>query len=1007
MSMLQPLFGDIYTLPDHEREVIDINLEWRFYRGDASGAESPSFNDVDWPVIMLPHTWNNLDGQDGADDYYRGTGWYRKHLIVDSQYQGKKVYIRFGAANTMADVYINGQHLGQHRGGYSSFIYDISSHVNFGTDNVIAVKVNNAFTTEVPPDSADFTFFGGIYRDVHMLVTDLVHIDPTDYASPGVYIKQTNVGQSSADVQVKTLLRNDTGSSRNIDVRSVITESDGTIVDTLVSGVSIGAGSSQDVIQNTTISNPHLWNGLSDPYLYKVYVEVVEAEVVKDLVTQPLGLRYFSIDPNTGFALNGQYLDLRGVNKHQDRLNKGNTVSKEDQEEDNELMLEMGCTMVRFAHYQHRDYTYQLCDESGLVAWAEIPMVNKIHDNTAFYDNAKQQMRELIRQNYNHPSIIFWGLYNEITMYSGPDPTPLVEQLEQVAKEEDDTRLTTGAANPNDTHPTSWVPDTVAYNRYYGWYDDNIGGFQNWADSFHASYPNVPIGVSEYGAGSSIYHHEVNPPRPSPWGNWHPEEYQNYYHETYWIVMKSRPFLWCKLIWNGFDFAADQRGEGDALGRNDKGMITYDRKVKKDCFYWYKANWSSEAVVYITSRRFTPRTSQTVDVKVYSNCDSVELFVNNQSQGSSSGADRMFHWGSVVLQTGWNQIKAVGSRGGQTYTDVCYWQYGSSESKPGYVPDATITQPSPGETISSGSIIAIDTDANDSDGQVEQVSFYANQELIGTDTSASGGWSYDWLPQEHGGYELVAEAVDNNQNPWRSEPVYIIVGGSDTIMVNFQPVGSTVPIGYLVDSGLSFGDRGNGYHYGWNSANDNTRDRNTLADLRLNTLNHLNDFTWELDLPKGTYNIYAMMGDPDHTDSRHHLKLEEGHFLDQDREDHLDVYSAPVHVHDGKLTMSKGRDAVNSKINCVIINPVSVDAPEAPSDVTAVLLAGPVVELQWTDNSDDEEGFIIQRKPWMGSQEWGTITVLPANGSPPTMQYTDTENLCGMLEYHYRIGAFK
>ncbi len=1006
MSMVQMTQAVTYSLPDHEREVVNINPDWRFYKGDVGGAESTGYNDSGWPVIALPHTWNSLDGQDGANDYYRGTGWYRKHLFIDSAYSGKKIFIRFGAANTMADVWVNGHHMGHHRGGYSAFIYDITSRVNFGNDNVIAVKVNNAFTTEVPPDSADFTFFGGIYRDVNMLVTDPVHINPTDLASPGVYIKQTNVSSSSANVEVRTLLRNDTGSSRTVTVRSVITESNGTIVDTLTSNISIGANSGQDVVQSTTISNPRLWNGLSDPYLYKVHVEVAEGPVVKDLVTQPLGLRYFSIDPNTGFSLNGQYLDLRGVNKHQDRQNKGNTVSREDQEEDNDLMLEMGCTMVRFAHYQHRDYTYQLCDETGLVAWAEIPMVNKIHDNTAFYDNAKQQMRELIRQNYNHPSIIFWGLFNEITMYSGPDPTSLVEQLEQVAKQEDDTRLTTGATNPNDTHPTSWVPDTIAYNRYYGWYDDNIGGFQNWCDSFHAAYPNVPIGVSEYGAGSSIYQHQENPPRPSPWGNWHPEEYQNYYHETYWIAMKSRPFLWCKLIWNGFDFAADHRAEGDALGRNDKGMITYDRKVKKDCFYWYKANWSSEPVVYITSRRFTPRPSQTVEVKVYSNCDSVELFVNNQSCGSRSGSDRIFKWTGMGLQDGWNQIKAIGSRGGQTYVDVCYWQYGTSTSKPGYLPNVVITQPSPGETLNAGSVVSVTADASD-DGGVNEVRFYANLELVGTDTSSSGGWSINWLPESRGGYELVAEVVDNNQNPWKSEPVYVVIGGSDTIMVNFQPDGSPLPPDYLKDSGLPYGNRGNGYTYGWNSTNENARDRNREADQRIDTLNHFYDFTWELELPAGTYNVYTMMGDPDHTDSRHNLKLEEGHFIDQDREDHLDIYSAPVHVHDGRLTVSKGRDAVNAKINCIVVDPLSVDLPAAPSDLSATLVAGPSIELTWQDNSDDEDGFIIQRRPWMGVDQWGTVDMLLSHGSTGLMQYTDTAGLYGVIEYRYRGGAFR
>lgn len=685
-----------FTPPASNRADLILNDTWKFNRADVAGAENVGFDDSAWAAISLPHTWNNLDGQDGGNNYYRGIGWYRRHYTVDGSYTNRQLFLKFDGANIIATVYVNGALVGEHQGGFSAFVFDVTTNINVGADNVIAVKVNNAFNADIPPLSADFTFYGGIYRDVHLLVTDKLHVSLLDYGSPGVYLKQTNVSSNSADLQITTKLRNDSAIATNVTVTTVIVDAATNIVTTLVSNQTIAASSNLDVIQNTIISTPHLWNGRADPYMYQAYVMVSDGVATNDLVRQPLGFRYFSVDINTGFYLNGQYLDLRGANFHQDRLNKGWAISEADQQEDIDIILEMGSTFVRLSHYQHPQRTYDLCDQTGLIAWSEIALINYITSSVNFSNNASQQLIETIRQNYNHPSVCFWGIYNEILLTSGPNPRPLVIALNQLAKAEDPTRLTTDAICCADNYdPLNWYTDTAAFNMYYGWYNGTYNDFGGAADVKHAAGTR-PMGVSEYGAGASIYQHLENPPQPanasSP-GVPHYEEYQNLLHEATWQQMKVRPYLWSKAIWNMFDFAADGRNEGDTPGRNDKGIVTYDRQTRKDTFYWYKANWTTNGFVYISSRRFTPRVTSTVEVKVYSNCDSVELKINGASQGSLTSSNRIFRWTDRALASGTNTVLAIGTQGSLLSTDTVSWVRANAVNSGGgavgsFAPDA-------------------------------------------------------------------------------------------------------------------------------------------------------------------------------------------------------------------------------------------------------------------------------------------------------------------------------
>ena len=510
-----------------------------------------------------------------------------------------------------------------------------------------------------------------------MLTTDSFHVDVEDFASAGVYITPANVSAASADLSARVRVKNAGATDARANVLLVLVDARGTLVQQLVTAATVGAGMTTDVILTGTVATPHLWNGRIDPYLYTAYVQVGHDENVAyaptDVVSQPIGFRAFAVDPDTGFSLNGQPYDLHGVNRHQDRLDMGWAITNREHDQDMALIVEMGATAVRLAHYQHAQHFYDLCDRDGIVAWAEIPLVNGITASQAFTDNAHQQMTELIRQSFNHPAIVFWSIGNEQRSDDAATNT-LLGDLATLVTTEDPSRLSAYAhCCTSDTGGLPSHTDVVGYNEYFGWYGGNYNQFGGWADGLHAARPGKPIAVSEYGAGAALTQHADNPTPPLPAGPFHPEEYQALLHEATWKQIAARPFLWGKFVWTMFDFGVDDRNEGDTPGRNDKGMVSYDRQTKKDAFFWYKANWSSDPFVYITGRRFNPRTTATIDVKVYSNLDSVSLTVGGVALPAKTSTDHIFIFPAVPLAAGDNQVEATATGGAVTATDSVTW----------------------------------------------------------------------------------------------------------------------------------------------------------------------------------------------------------------------------------------------------------------------------------------------------------------------------------------------
>jgi beta-galactosidase len=647
---------------------------WRFLRADVLDAQAPSFDDstADWQSVDVPHTYNALDGQDGGSNYYQGVAWYRRHLAAPTSDAGARMYLEFDAANSVADVYLNGVYLGQHRGGFARFRFD-ATHAWVSGDNVLAVKVDNALAPDVAPLSADFTFFGGLYRDVKLVAVAPLHVDLDDHGASGVYLRTTDVTAESAQLSARVRVTNAEAADSGGELALSVLDASRNIVATFTRSLTLPAGQTIELELGGVLPNPHLWDGRADPYLYTASVELRRDARLLDAVAQPFGVRSFDLDANAGFSLNGHYLDLHGVNRHQDRLDLGWAVGNAQHAEDMSLIHEIGATAVRLAHYQHAQYFYDLCDSEGLVVWAEIPLVNSITDSDAFRENAKAQLRELILQSYNHPSIVFWGIGNEQRTDDAPS-NALLGDLAALVESEDPSRISVYAhCCGSDTSGLTRHAEAIGYNYYYGWYMGTYDQVGPWADAAHAASPMARLALSEYGAGAALSQHQEPAVQPPAAGLFHPEEYQALLHEAYWQQLAARPYIWGKFVWNMFDFAIDSRNEGDTPGRNDKGLVSYDRQVKKDAFFFYKANWSSEPFVHVTSRRFNPRNTPTVDVKAYSNLESVSLTVNGAALPARTAADHIFRWTAVPLQLGQNEVTAQGSTGSTSASDTIVW----------------------------------------------------------------------------------------------------------------------------------------------------------------------------------------------------------------------------------------------------------------------------------------------------------------------------------------------
>ena len=614
--------------------------------------------------VDLPHTWNAQDALSGKIDYKRGIGNYEKNLFIRPEWKGKRLFIRFEGVNNIADVFINRRHIGEHRGGYGAFIFEITGKVEYGKENSILVRVNNGEQLDIMPLVGDFNFYGGIYRDVHLLITDETCISPLDYASPGVRLIQDSVSHRYAKVRAIVDLSN--GSSGNQEVELNVRLLDGQrVVKEGTKNVNLSGNEVMQQELTFEIDQPHLWNGRQDPFLYQAEVTLFRNGQMVDRVTQPLGLRFYRIDPDKGFFLNGKHLPLKGVCRHQDRSEVGNALRPQHHEEDAALMLEMGVNAVRLAHYPQATYFYDLMDKNGIIVWAEIPFVGPggyndkgFVDLPAFRANGKEQLKELIRQHYNHPSICVWGLFNELTEL-GDNPVEYIKELNVLAHQEDTTRPTTSASNQ--MGDLNFITDAIAWNRYDGWYGGTPADLGKWLDRMHKDHPEICIAISEYGAGASIYHQQDSLVKTVPTSWWHPENWQTYYHIENWKTISSRPYVWGSFVWNMFDFGAAHRTEGDRPGINDKGLVTFDRKVRKDAFYFYKANWNrEEPMLYLTGKRNTVRTQRLQTITAFTNLSGAELFVNGKSYGKAiPDSYAILEWKNVELEPGENEIKVV------------------------------------------------------------------------------------------------------------------------------------------------------------------------------------------------------------------------------------------------------------------------------------------------------------------------------------------------------------
>lgn len=660
----------------HAREVTSLDAGWRFEFGDVAGAAQPSFADGAWQTLSLPHCWGWQEAERGEKPR-RTTGWYRRDLGLVHPRPGHRYFVRFEAAATQAEVFLNGKSVGQHRGGFGAFCFEITHALAPQGTNVLAVRVSNVEAPDIAPLSGDFPVYGGLYRHGQLLETADVCFTPTDHASPGVTWRQTSVSATQAVLDITAEISNGTRQKASLMLAARVLDAAGNTVASVEQPVAAAPRVTEPHWLRLTIPHAHLWNGRKDPYLHRAIVELRDPDGnVQDAVEQPLGLRSFHVDPDKGFFLNGEPYHLHGVNRHQDRPGKGWAISNADMDEDIALLKELGATVIRCAHYQHSDYFYSRCDEAGILVWAEIPQVDRITDSPAFAETSRNQLLDLIRQNENHPAIFCWSLFNELRP-GNPDPHRLLQDLKELANAEDPTRPTIAATCTWGWPQMNKIPDLLGWNIYPGWYSEwkALDDYGRQLDSYRTTSRAGGVCISEYGAGANVNQHEQHPQQPKADGQWHPEEWQAVVHEEAWKQMKARPFIWGTFAWNFADFTSYWRHEGGVKGRNDKGLLTYDRQIKKDAFFFYQANWSDESTIYITSRRDVTRTNAITDVKVYSNAQTAEVFLNGVSQGTrTNDGNAVFLWKNLQLKPGENTVEAQAERAGKPITDRCVWQ---------------------------------------------------------------------------------------------------------------------------------------------------------------------------------------------------------------------------------------------------------------------------------------------------------------------------------------------
>jgi beta-galactosidase len=619
------------TLYSQGRESISINDNWEFVFSELP-LEELSRLDILSQMVNIPHTWNNTDIQSGEKVDYT-TAWYIKRFELAEEYNGKQAFIRFEGVGQYAEVYVNGKYAGDHLGSYSAFAFNITRLLKADTVNTIHVKVNNELNYSYPKDNFLFGIYGGIYRDVSLIFTSNIHIGITDHASGGVYIHPKEVGDEIAVLKIVTLVNNELSTKQNLLVENTLLDGE-TVVAKSSKEEGFFPGGLQQSVSILEIKDPRLWNGKKDPFLYTLRTRIIQDGKIMDEISQPYGIRYFEIDPDKGFILNGEAYRLYGVCRHQEWQDLGNALLPSHHRQDMEMINEIGATSIRLTHYQQAEYIYDLADSLGILVWAEIPFVNGYKEGAD--GNAIQQMTELIKQNFNHPSIFVWGVHNEVIKGGVvQQPVKLTSELHNLSKDLDPHRYTVAVSNiwwVHD-HPIHELCDLQGFNQYTGWYGGKPHELGNWINNYHQNKPDVRFSVSEYGAGGNIFQQSSDLSVPNPTGQFFPEAYQTHYHETTWLAIESSPFIWASYVWNMFDFSVPEWDRGGIKGRNHKGLITYDRQVKKDAYYWYRANWSDEDVFHLCGKRHTEIHSDTLSIKAYCNFATPVLFMNGERIG--------------------------------------------------------------------------------------------------------------------------------------------------------------------------------------------------------------------------------------------------------------------------------------------------------------------------------------------------------------------------------------
>lgn len=661
------------------RIVESFNAGWFFKKAPASNelaVNVPKW-ESGWKAVEIPHTWNAQDMQLSFDNFYAGPAYYKKRYRLPAEWKDKRVFLRFEGVGAVAEVYVNGSLATTHKGAYSAFACEIGTLLKAGEENEIIVKADNASRPDVIPiNHVLFGVYGGMYRPVWLIVTDSCNICVTDCASPGVYITQKHVSKKQADVKVKVKLDNGTLQPVPLTLQNTIYDQAGKLVAADEQSFELTPQGVQTFEANFKVKHPTLWQGRKNPYLYKVVSRLVQNGKVIDEVVQPLGLRKYEIVAGKGFYLNGEKYPMYGVTRHQDWWELGSALKNENHDFDLAAIMDIGATTVRFAHYQQSDYLYSRCDSLGLIIWAEIPFVNRVSGQEA--ENARNQLRELIRQSFNHPSIYVWGLHNEV--YHPHEYTKeLTQSLHELAKTEDPDRYTVSVNGYGHMeHPVNLNADIQGMNRYFGWYEKKLQDIEPWVEGLEKNYPNQKLMLTEYGADANILHQSEYLGNSLNWTKpFYPETFQTKTHEYQWSVIAKHPYIIASYLWNMFDFATPLADRGDLPARNMKGMITFDRKTKKDSYYWYKANWSESPVLYLTQRRNVDREKRVTSVTVYSNIGTPTVYLNGKElTGIRKGyTDVHYIIDNVKLADGKNTVKAEVTKDGKTYEDTIEWMY--------------------------------------------------------------------------------------------------------------------------------------------------------------------------------------------------------------------------------------------------------------------------------------------------------------------------------------------